>query len=248
VLLHGLAGSGAYLRDYAERLGRTHHAVVVDLPGHGRSDPLHPFTFAEAVHVIASAIERAGVERPVVLGHSFGVPLAVEWGGAAPVAGLVLCSPVGMIPLQLARARYVLPFQRALSATVRVWSRAAVAWPVSRRLVFGWFVGMESLTGLTPALGREMLRDAARAAAVVPGVIPALAGLDMRAAADRVHAPALVLWGERDRSGAENGRPLAAALRARTVELPGVGHMPMLEAPYAFGTAVADFLSATVPA
>ena len=60
--------------------------------------------------------------------------------------------------------------------------------------------------------------------------------------------PALVLWGDHDAGGWQSGPPLAAALRATEVVLPGVGHMPMLEAPYAFTTVVREFLSATVPA
>src|SRR5439155_3853933 len=51
VLLHGLTGSRAYLRPYAERLGRTHRVVAVDLPGHGGSDLLEPFSFPEAARV-----------------------------------------------------------------------------------------------------------------------------------------------------------------------------------------------------
>ena len=65
--------------------------------------------------------------------------------------------------------------------------------------------------------------------------LPALAGA--------VSAPALVLWGDLDSSGWESGPPLAAALHGRQEVLPGVGHMPMLEAPYAFTTVVRRFLA-----
>jgi pimeloyl-ACP methyl ester carboxylesterase len=107
---------------------------------------------------------------------------------------------------------------------------------------------MASLEGVDPAMGREMLRDAGRAAPVVPGVLPALATLDLAALCAAVDVPASVIWGDLDRSGWESGPPLAAALHAPEVVLPGVGHMPMLEAPYAFSVAIAEFLSATVPA
>jgi len=248
VLLHGLTGSTAYLRPYAERLARTHHMIAVDLPGHGGSDMLEPFSFSEAARVMADAVGAAGVERPVVLGHSFGAPLAVAWAAERPVAGVVACSPVGMVPLQLSRARLVLPFHRLLALTEPAWGGAAMALGPFRQVVFGWFVGMAGLDGFDPAMGRQMLRDAGRAAPVVPKVLDPLMTLDLAGLAKGVTAPALVLWGDLDTSGWESGPRLAAALRGTEVVLPGVGHMPMLEAPYAFTTAVRRFLSATVPA
>lgn len=248
VLLHGLTGSPAYLRPYAEQLARTHRVLAIDLPGHGGSDMLEPFTFPEAARAMAHAAAAAGVERPVVIGHSFGAPLAVAWAAERPVAGIVACSPVGMVPLELRRARFVLPFHRLLALTEPAWGGAALALGPSRRAVFGWFVGMAGLDGLEPALGREMLRDAGRAAPVVRKVLAPLARLDVAGMARGVSVPALVLWGDLDASGWESGPPLAAALRARQEVLPGVGHMPMLEAPYAFTMIVRDFLSATVPA
>jgi pimeloyl-ACP methyl ester carboxylesterase len=248
VLLHGLGGSSAYMRPLAERLARTRRVVAVDLPGHGGSDPLEPFSLAGAARVLARAAALAGAERPAVLGHSFGAPLAVEWAAAGPVAGLVLCSPVGMVPLELRLARFVLPVHRALAATEPIWERVAATRPLPRRLVFGWFVGMAAVDGVPPALARAMLRDAARAAATVPAALPALAAVDLAAVAARVRAPAIVIRGGVDRSAAASGPPLAAALGAPELVLPQVGHMPMLEAPYAFGAAVSEFLSATVPA
>ncbi len=76
----------------------------------------------------------------------------------------------------------------------------------------------------------------------------ALGSLDLAGLCAGVDVPALVVWGDLDRGGWESGPPLAAALHARELVLPGVGHMPMLEAPYAFSVAVAELLSATVPA
>jgi pimeloyl-ACP methyl ester carboxylesterase len=93
-----------------------------------------------------------------------------------------------------------------------------------------------------------MLRDAAHAAPVVADILPALAALELAPFAARVTAPALVVWGDLDSSGSESGPTLADGLHGRRCVLPGVGHMPMLEAPYAFATALGTFLSATVPA
>ena len=64
----------------------------------------------------------------------------------------------------------------------------------------------------------------------------------MRTIAADVDVPCLVVWGEHDQSGWDNGPEFADLLGAEEVVLPGVGHMPMIEAPYSFGVAVADFL------
>jgi pimeloyl-ACP methyl ester carboxylesterase len=53
------------------------------------------------------------------------------------------------------------------------------------------------------------------------------------AALRQVSAPTLVVWGDRDRLVAPDLAPVVAArLRdARLLELPDVGHVPMMEAP-----------------
>jgi pimeloyl-ACP methyl ester carboxylesterase len=247
VLLHGLTGSRAYLRPLAERLAAGHRVIVIDLPGHGGTGLPAGCTIEASALLLADAAGQVGAKRPVVVGHSFGAPIAVAWAAQRPVAGVAACSPVGMTPLALQRARYVLPFHRALAATERLWGGAAVTWPLPRRAVFGWFVGMSALDGLDPEVGRAMLRDAAASASAVLPALEALGRLDLPGLCAAVEAPALVLWGERDTSGWESGPPLAAALGAPEVVLPGVGHMPMLEAPYAFGVAIRDFLSTTFP-
>ena len=246
VLLHGLTGSRAYLRPFAERLGRTHRVVVIDLPGHGGSDPLEPFTFDAAVSLMAHAVDRVEIERPVVVGHSFGAPLAIAWAAQRPVAGVVACSPIGMIPFELRRARLVLPFHRALAATEPLWGGAAATYALPRRAVFGWFVGMASLDGVDPEMGREMLGGAAARP-------PSSRRSCRRSARSTCRSSALRCARRRSSSGAtataaaaRTARRCVAALGARERVLPGVGHMPMLEAPYAFSAEMADFLSATV--
>lgn len=248
VLLHGLTGSLDYWAPFAERLARGHRVIAVDVPGHGDSDVLEPFSFPEAVRLMGDALDQIGVERPAVVGHSLGAPLAVSWAAERPVSALVLASPVGMAPLSLRRARLVLPFHRLLAATERFWERQAATRRLPRRLVFGWFVGMSRTEGLDVPSARRLLRGAAKAAPIVPGVLPALAALDLPGLIERVRARTLVVWGEHDRGGWENGPGLAEALGGEELVLPGVGHMPMIEAPYSFGVAVARFVEAAVPA
>lgn len=51
--------------------------VVVDLPGHGRSQLNEPFSFELAAEAVHRAVIHAGLKRPVLVGHSMGGPVAL---------------------------------------------------------------------------------------------------------------------------------------------------------------------------
>lgn len=71
--------------------GRT--MVVVDLPGHGSSGLDRPFTFALAAEAVERAVADSGVDRPVVVAHSMGGPVAfsaIRRGGARQFSGLIV--------------------------------------------------------------------------------------------------------------------------------------------------------------
>jgi pimeloyl-ACP methyl ester carboxylesterase len=79
------------------------------------------------------------------------------------------------------------------------------------------------------------------AAPALADYLPVLDRLDLSAAAAGVDCRSLVVWGELD-AHAVNGELLAAALRGTGRVIPGCGHMPMLEAPYAFRRALDGWL------
>jgi pimeloyl-ACP methyl ester carboxylesterase len=235
VLLHGLLGSPAYLEPLARVLSAHHRVLVVDLPGHGGSERLRPFSFEAAADLLADA---AAVEQPVVVGHSMGAALAVVWAARRPLRGVVAVSPVGMAPLSFGPARHLLPVAEQVG-----WALGRAAGPVAgtrlgRAFAFGWFVGMAEPEAVAPALGRTLIHGAAASARALADQVVPIERLDLREAAAAVRCPALVVWGDRDPDGVACGPPLAEALGAETRVLPGCGHMPTLERPYAFRCAL----------
>jgi pimeloyl-ACP methyl ester carboxylesterase len=98
VLIHGLGTGLGDMRasGLVSRLGHQFRVIAVDRPGYGHSH--RPRDRVWGVHEQARAIREAlagmGVQRPVVLGHSFGTMVALAWALDAPetVAGLVLVS------------------------------------------------------------------------------------------------------------------------------------------------------------
>lgn len=109
VMAHGIRTSATMWRSQREYLeGRGVHAVALDLPGHG-TRMSEPFTLAEAFATIDRAVREAAASGPVILvGHSMGGLLCVEYAGsepAPPIAALVAASCTA-VPRGAALATY----------------------------------------------------------------------------------------------------------------------------------------------
>ena len=72
VVLHGLFGSGSNWRGIARELMATHTVVCVDLRNHGASPWADAMNYLAMADDVKQLIERLGLTRPVVLGHSMG--------------------------------------------------------------------------------------------------------------------------------------------------------------------------------
>ena len=234
VMLHGLLGSPAYLLPLARSVAGTGRRVLLpDLHGHGGSDRLSPWDLDAAADDLAAAMEMVGAQRPALLGHSLGAPIAVHWAARHPVGSLVCASPVGMVSLRLGPARRLLPAAPAAARMAWTLARPLAVSAAGRRLVFGWFVGMRRPDAVASPLGERMIRHAVAAAPALEDYLPGLRGLDLREPAALVGCRSLTIWGEHD-VHAPNGDLLATALRGEAHVLPGCGHMPTLEAPFTF--------------
>jgi pimeloyl-ACP methyl ester carboxylesterase len=98
ILLHG---NGSMIADFVssgitERIGAGHRVVAFDRPGFGYSDRPSGRTWGpfEQAKLLLRAFRMLGLERPIVVGHSWGtlVALALAFEGPEKIAGLVLLS------------------------------------------------------------------------------------------------------------------------------------------------------------
>jgi len=72
VVLHGLFGSGGNWRSIARELMATNTVVSVDLRNHGASPWADAMDYLAMADDVKQLIERLGLARPTVLGHSMG--------------------------------------------------------------------------------------------------------------------------------------------------------------------------------
>ena len=204
-----------------------HHGFSVlapDLPGHGRSRGKALSTIADMADWTAALIDAAGAAKARLIGHSMGSLIALETSARHPdkVAGLSLIGTattmtVGPDLLKAAEANDI----------------AAID------MVSIWGLGFKAELGGSLAPGLWMHQGAQRVLErTPPGVLHSdLAACNAYdnalAAAAHVKVPTTVILGERDMmTPAKAGKALAAAIpNARTVVLPGAGHMMMVEQP-----------------
>ena len=85
VLLHGLASTCRIWDFVAPILARDFAVIAVDQRGHGDSGkPDHGYDFDSVGRDVAAMLEGRGIERPVLVGHSWGADVALELAAAQP--------------------------------------------------------------------------------------------------------------------------------------------------------------------
>ena len=99
VFVHGLCGN---LRNFAyldmDRLARSHRVIVIDRPGAGRSvrGADSPANIYAQARMVAQCIEKLGLDKPVLVGHSLGgaISLAVGLNHPQVIRRLALIAPL----------------------------------------------------------------------------------------------------------------------------------------------------------
>ena len=249
--LHGLAGSSTNWTSLAGVLAPVATGFLVDLPGHGRSDPppRHRYGLVDMADLVAQAIASQSAGPVHLVGNSLGGMTAVLLAARHPalIASLTLISPA--VPdLRMTRDRGADPRLALLllpGTTGLATSRLAQLSPGERAR------GMGQLCFGDPRGITEQEYDAAAADLawrselpwVHAGVVQSLRALmrsyprvgasSFRRLAGSIGVPTLVIWGTRDRLvDPRLAAPTAAAFPdAELLMLAGVGHIAQMEDP-----------------
>lgn len=233
VLLHGVGHRRQAWYPVLDRLTAHREVFLVDLPGHGESDPL-VLDHRTAVQILRDELiafcRAQGLDRPHIGGNSLGGRMALE----AAVLGMAR-SATALSPAGFWRTRAGFAYTRRLFRTVerigdRVGPRAPtlVRTTAGRAMMFGWINAhpgrldpdlalgdFHGFTRATPAL-HTLVREATPFTGTVPADVPVTIAWS---AWDLVLPPY------------QARRARATLPGARHVRLPGCGHVPMSDDP-----------------
>jgi pimeloyl-ACP methyl ester carboxylesterase len=236
LLIHGALTTSHDWRTspVAAALARSCRVTAIDRPGHGRSRrPRFEGTPRDQAAQIAQGIERLGLQRPIVVGHSFGglVSLALAERHADSVGELILLAPIAFPEPRTLEHSLLAP--RAVPFAGPLFSRLAertaldrTMLPLIHRLMFDpqpvpdhWRETYPFEKILDPA---ALVFEGEDAAAILP--LSAAGTIDLAA----VTVPAHVLTGTADRivEDERQAKRLARLLpEGRLTEIEGAGHM-----------------------
>jgi pimeloyl-ACP methyl ester carboxylesterase len=202
VNVHGyFAGGGMYWRESARLAGGMDWRVVnPSLPGFGGSDPLawNDLSMRGFAHVIATLLEHLGAGPAVVLGHSMGGAVAVQFAHDHPerTLGVIYRDGAGTASWKERRsilARVLSPVSSDLAAMVDLVSGVAMDIP-------------DMLVGRVRSTLRGVMPDARLNLRSVADALPVAAMLfasDLAAEVEHVSrdhgVPILPVWGRYDR-------------------------------------------------
>ena len=241
LLLHGFFGDHRVWR-HQLALADEWTVVAWDAPGCGGStQPPSTFTLADYADALATFIGALGLDRPHLVGNSFGAALALELAARHPaiVASLVVNGGT---------AGWSGSFLPEVVAERLSKSLEAVDLP-TEEIVSLWvpqFVTSSAARSVVSELGAiisDVRPDGMRV------MMRAYAEADLRPELAGITAPTLLIWGEED---VRSPLPVAEDLRATIAEsrltvIPGAGHLTAFEAPERFNAEVRAFLRSIDP-
>jgi 3-oxoadipate enol-lactonase len=235
ILFHSLLADRSSFDLITPSLATTHHVVVLSLPGFEGSDFVGSSLDAIADHIAAGIKALNLKQAPIFLGNGYGGFVALLTAIRHPqLASRLVLADCGACFSEPGRAAF-----RGMSANAKEKGLGAIADVAMRRLFAPEFQVQNP--GLTEARKARFL-------AVDPqtfhGACDALSMLDLRAQLSGVTVPTLVLVGEQDEATPPPmSVELSASLpNARLVVLPGLAHVPQLQAPEVFLGAIRPFI------
>lgn len=228
ILMHGWGSDHSTLALF-ERVGREQHEVYnIDLPGFGKSEePPTAWGVEEYTEMLEEFVRKLNIERPILLGHSFGGRVAILFSSRNEIERLILVDAAGIKPRHsLKYYLKVYPYKFAKNVYPLILGRKKADKIIER---------MRSKSGSI---------DYRNSSPMMRQVMVKVVNEDLRRHLSSITAPALLLWGENDTATPMRDAHLMNRLlkNSTLVSFPGAGHYSFLDNPFQSAAVVRRFI------
>lgn len=203
--------------------------INVDLPGHGKSsEPPSVWGVEDFTAMMEKFISMLGLEKPSLIGHSFGGRISILLSSRGDVDKVLLIDAAGIKP------------KRSLSYYWKVYSFKAMKNTVM--LLCGKKKGTEIVDKIR---GKKGSADYRNSSPRMRAIMSKCVNEDLKYAMPSIKVPVLLVWGEDDTatplSDAQTMKKLIPD--AGLVSFPGCGHYSFLDNPFGFKAVVSSFFN-----
>lgn len=201
----------------------------IDLPGHGKSsEPPSVWGIEEFTSMIEKFISELNLEKPSLVGHSFGGRIGILLSSRNDVDKLLLVDAAGIKP------------RRSLKYYWKVYSFKTM------KNILLLFLGKEKGSKAVERLrGKKGSADYRNSSPRMRAIMSKCVNEDLKHVMPSIKAPTLLIWGENDTatplSDAETMKRLIPD--AGLVSFPGCGHYSFLDNPFGFKATVSSFFN-----
>ncbi|MBJ2183266.1 MAG: alpha/beta hydrolase [Muribaculaceae bacterium] len=228
ILMHGWGCNMDTVASVERVAAETHCVYNIDFPGFGQSDePGDVWGVEKYTALVEELAKRLGIERPVLVGHSFGGRVGVLMASRTPVDKLILVDAAGVKPRRSVRYYakvYSFKLMKALCRMCMSREKAASTIEKWRR--------------------RKASADYASASPRMRAILSRVVNEDLRSVMPGISAPTLLVWGENDTATPMRDARIMERLipGAGLVSFPGCGHYSFLDNPVQFAAVLRSFL------
>lgn len=231
VFIHGWTCDSTFWQGQTPALAGKARVLLIDLPGHGRSDkPKIDYSMAYFAKAVAAVLDDAGVRSVVLVGHSMGTPVARQFYRLYPKRTRALIAVDGDLHVPLATQEEI---DKHMVQFTGPGYKDAIGKAVD-----------SMFTKATPAEARRRIKSTMQSAPqhVVVGAMRGMLDLAVWKD-DAIDTPLLVVVAKQPYWPADHEkkvRKLNAKAEYRAVE--GAGHFLMVDKPEVFNDTLVRFL------
>ncbi len=248
LFLHGWPTSAQLWRHVLPKVGRTHRAIALDLPGFGLSDKPtdRPYTFGFFERTLEAFLDALQIDRVGLVVHDLGGPVGLYWGVEHParIRELAILNTLCFPELSWAVKAFVL-------ATHLPVLRGFISSPAG--VARGLRLGVVDKARITPEVARlhggPFERPEARKALLMAGqgLSPRRFGRIAEGLPQFTDIPVRLLYGEKDRILPDVADTMARVAKilphAEVSSIPDCGHFLQEDRPDEVAIALAEFFA-----
>ncbi|MCM1332377.1 MAG: alpha/beta hydrolase [Bacteroides sp.] len=230
VLMHGWGCDTTTLASIEKVALESCRVINIDFPGHGKSpEPPAVWGVEEYTRVLEKIVEAEKLERPSLLGHSFGGRVGILYSSRHhDVDKLILVDAAGIKPKRSAKYYF------------KVYS-----FKLMKRWLYLTLGKKEAEARLDAMRAKAGSSDYARATPRMRAILSKVVNEDLKPVIPSIKASTLLIWGENDTATPiSDARYMEAHIPgAGLVAFPGCGHYSFLDNPTQFAAVLRSFLN-----